>query len=83
MVNGDPDFFYNNPDVVAGKYAWDSADWVFQATVTDDSGQFGLTTQAINGNIECPGSTLAQNRYEIFDALAKQVGMTGYSSSGC
>ena len=83
MVNGDPDFFYNNPDVVAGQYAWDSADWFFQTNVHDDSGEFGLTTNAINGPLECPGSATAQKRYEIFDALAQQVGLTGYSSSGC
>jgi chitinase len=86
MVNGDPDFFYKNPERVATDYAMDSSEWFFSRIVTDDSGQFGLTTKAINGAIECSPSytgNTPQKRYEIFDALAKRVGLTGYSSAGC
>ena len=84
MVDGDPDFFYNNPELVATEYAMDSAAWFFEANVRDDSGQFGSTTSDINGAIECSGgSDTPQKRFEIFDALAKAVGLTGYSSAGC
>lgn len=86
LVNGDPDFFYNSPELVATTYAMDSAAWFFEVNVSDDSGQFGATTNSINGAIECsPGYTgdAPQKRFEIFDSLAKQVGLTGYSSSGC
>jgi len=56
MINGDPDYFYNNPELVATDYRMDSAAWFFEEFVTDDSGHFGLTTNAINGAIECQAS---------------------------
>jgi hypothetical protein len=64
----------------------DSAAWFFETIVTDNSGQFGLTTRDINGAIECSASfngDTPQNRYEIFDALAQAVGLTGYNRNGC
>jgi len=86
MVNGDKEFFYKNPELVATTYAMDSAAWYFEDRVKDNSGQFGSTTKDINGDIECsPGYTgnAPQKRFEIFDAIAKKVGLTGYSASGC
>ena len=62
----------------------DSGAWFFETIVTDRTGQFGLTTRAINGNLECfSGSIVAKQRYDIFVALASAVGMTGYSEAGC
>jgi hypothetical protein len=85
MVNGDPDFFYKNPELVATTYAMDSADWFFSTIVKDNSGSFGSTTKDINGARECngTGSPTPAKRYAIFEALAKKVGLTGYNSGGC
>lgn len=86
LVNGDPEYFYKNPDLVATTYAMDSSAWFFENNVSDDSGNFGATTKDINGAIECsPGYTgdAPQKRFEIFKALAEKVGLTGYSSNGC
>jgi chitinase len=85
-VDGDPDYFLNNPELVATIYAMDSAAWFFESEVTDDSGQFGSTTRDINGAIECSASYIGntpQKRYQIFDALAQAVGLTGYNTNGC
>ena len=86
MYQGDPDLFYNQPDLLATDdfYAMDSAAWFFENIVTDDTGQFGLTTVAINP-AECLGGSFetAMQRYEIFIALANAIGMSGYSESGC
>jgi predicted chitinase len=85
-VDGDPDFFYKNPELVATTYAMDSAAWFFETIVTDNSGQFGLTTRDINGAIECSASyngNTPEKRYQIFDALAREVGLTGYNANGC
>jgi len=84
--NNDPNLFYNQPELLETNemYAMDSGAWFFETIVTDRSGQFGLTTRAINGALECfPGSTIARRRYEIFVAIATAVGMTGYSEGGC
>jgi hypothetical protein len=89
MINGDPDYFYNNPNVVANlPYAIDSGAWYFETIVKDNSGSFGLTTKDINGPIECISSnnyvgSTPQKRYQIFEALATKVGLTGYSEGGC
>ena len=65
----------------------DSGAWFFESEVSDTSGQFGLTTKKINGALECggdeEGKAKARKRYEIFEAIAKAVGMTGYSETGC
>jgi hypothetical protein len=88
MFNGDPNLFYNQPELVAEDefYAMDSAAWFFETNVLDTSGQFGRTTKAINGALECSvgGATdKARKRYEVFVALANAVGLSGYSESGC
>lgn len=86
MINGDPEYFYKNPELVATQYAMDSSAWFFETNVRDNSGRFGETTKSINGAIECsPGYTgnVPRRRYEIFDGIAKAVGLTGYSSEGC
>jgi predicted chitinase len=85
LVNGDPNYFKNNPNAVAQlPYAVDSAAWFFETNVADRSGQFGLTTRAING-IECNGSGhhAPPKRFQIFEAMAQRVGLTGYSAAGC
>ena len=87
MYQGDADLFYNQPELVATDdfIAMDSAAWFFETIVTDTTGQFGLTTKAINGQQECSGgsSEKAKMRYEIFVALANSLGLSGYSESGC
>jgi predicted chitinase len=88
MVDNVADYFYNNPETLATTYAWDSAAWFFDTIVSDNTGNFGLTTQAINGNLECMSSnnyvgSIPQKRYQIFEALAAQVGLTGYAEGGC
>jgi predicted chitinase len=89
MINNDADYFYKNPDLVATlPYSIDSAAWYFETIVKDNSGRFGLTTKDINGPIECIGAnnyvgSKPQKRYQIFVALAIQVGLTGYSEGGC
>jgi predicted chitinase len=88
LVDGDPLYFYKNPELVAttNYYAFDSAAWFFETQVSDSTGQFGLITNAINGNIECSASysgTAVEKRYAIFVALSQQVGLTGYNSNGC
>jgi predicted chitinase len=88
LVDNDPLYFYKNPELVATTsfYAFDSAAWFFETQVLDTSGQFGSITNAINGNIECSASysgDAAEKRYTIFEALAQQVGLTGYNSNGC
>jgi len=88
MINGDPDYFYKNPELVATTYRMDSAAWFFEDRVKDDSGRFGLTTKDINGPIECKPSENYPNskpkkRYQIFEALANKMGLTGFSESGC
>lgn len=89
MFNDDPDFFYNQPELVAADpYAMDSAAWFFETIVSDTTGQFGLTTKAINGDIECSaesedGNATARKRYDVFVAIANAAGMGGYSENGC
>ena len=79
--------FYNRPELVASDpfYAMDSAAWFFETNVRDTTGQFGSTTRAINGAIECSGgsSETARRRYDVFVAVANAVGLTGYSERGC
>jgi predicted chitinase len=86
LVNGDPNYFKNNPNIVAQlPYVVDSAAWFFETNVKDTSGQFGLTTKDINGAIECNGSghQVPPKRFQIFEAMAQRVGLTGYSAAGC
>lgn len=85
LVNGDPNYFKNNPNVVAQlPYAVDATVWFFDTNVADQSGQFGLTTRSINGGIECgTGHHAPPKRFQIFEAMAQRVGLTGYSAAGC
>jgi len=87
MVNNDPDYFYNNPETVATTYAVDSAAWFFETNVLDTSGNFGSTTKSVNG-LECESwnnyvGSVPQKRWQIFQAIASQVGLTGYLENGC
>lgn len=48
--------------------------------------QFGLTTKAINGSVECTGSNVEQSkrRYKIYQAVAKAMKLTNLAAeSGC
>ena len=88
MINNDPDYFYKNPETVATTYAVDSAAWFFDANVPDNSGRFGATTKSVNGAIECNSGnnyvgSIPQKRWQIFQAIATQVGLTGYVENGC
>jgi len=50
----------------------------------DKVAELGLTTPSINGALECNGGhTAPVKRYQIFEALAKRVGLTGFLSAGC
>mmetsp|Transcript_4483 Transcript_4483/g.12880 ORF Transcript_4483/g.12880 Transcript_4483/m.12880 type:complete len:257 (-) Transcript_4483:197-967(-) len=83
----DPNLFYDHPELVATKeYAMDSASWFFQDQVHNYNGQFGWTTRAINGWLECADNgdrEIADKRYALFKHLADVVGMVGYSPDGC
>lgn len=89
MINGDPDYFYRNPGHIAAlPYSMDASAWFFEAILADDSGRFGLTTNDINGPLECNAAnnivgSKPQKRWQIFEALAEKVGLTSYSESGC
>jgi hypothetical protein len=73
-----------NPDQVAScEYAsWATAFWYWKANVGNvaavQSGQFGASTRAINGALECnPGGTnqaAAKNRYNIYTKVLVQLG---------
>jgi len=90
-INGDPNCFCNNPDIVAVNCAWDASAWCFETNVPGTTGAFGLSTKAIDGEMEClpkvttnncVGST-PQKRHQIFKVLADAVGVTGCSEVGC
>ena len=86
MINCNPNFFYNKPELVATDYALDSTTYVWELTVSEDSGCFGATTNSLNGRLEWFGvqnSHLAAQHNTIFEAIANRIGMTGYSSAGC
>nr|XP_019546612.2 endochitinase At2g43590-like [Aedes albopictus] len=72
----------NNPDMVS-----DSAEmsmrvsvWFWEARVRPEGGpssnNFGLTTKAINGGLEPPGSDLARRRYNLYVRVANALGVS-------
>lgn len=89
MFNNDPNLFYNQPELVATDdfYAMDSAAWFYESQVLGTTaGEFGETTNKINGALECSSgssSAAAKRRYEIFVSIANAVEMTGYTERGC
>ena len=65
------DLLLNNPDLVASneQYAWDTAFWFWRERVRKgqygaqvQAGQFGYSTRAINGGLECNGQNVDQSR---------------------
>jgi hypothetical protein len=74
-VNNNPNYF-------------DAAAWCFDTNVSDRSGKVGLITKDVNGALECISTnnvagSAPKKRYQIFVALAKRVGLTGYAENGC
>lgn len=71
------DELLKNPDEVATntKYSVDVSTWYWETRVRPvlgNSNQFGLTTKAINGGIECSGgpNERAQKRYAFYQKIA-------------
>lgn len=85
------DKLYQDPDMVAKdpKLGAEVSIWFWNTNVATKPGiktQFGLTTKAINGALECKGSNVAQSkkRYAIYKALCKEMKITKPASeSGC
>ncbi|ELA42015.1 uncharacterized protein VICG_00862 [Vittaforma corneae ATCC 50505] len=87
------DKLYQNPDLVAqdvdiavkvSEWFWDKK--VMTAPGVKDKKQFGSTTKAINGAIECGGSGTdqAKKRYTLYKSMAKAMGITNLASeAGC
>lgn len=81
----------NNPDQVADieDYAWATAFWYWSKNVHDNggaTGQFGATTNAINGGLECVGgpNDKAQARFRIYGNIRAAFGLAGAGDpSGC
>ncbi|KCZ76778.1 hypothetical protein H311_02220 [Anncaliia algerae PRA109] len=86
------DELYKNPEKVSEdpKIAMDVSIWFWQNRVANQpgvkEGQFGATTKAINGPIECSGggNDTPQKRYDIYTKVAKILGVTNLASpDGC
>nr|ALV66649.1 putative endochitinase [Nasonia oneida] len=85
------DYLLQNPEVVAqdSKIAVLVSVWYWEARVkpvVGGSNQFGLTTRAINGAIECSGgwNERAANRYQIYLQVADALGVWNKASeNGC
>ncbi|CAL8128543.1 unnamed protein product [Orchesella dallaii] len=72
------------------RIAWQTAFWFWGDRVHDKAGvqqgQFGATTKAINGGIECssPGHAQAQARFRLYGNVRKAFGLHGAGDpSGC
>ncbi|RVD93253.1 endochitinase [Tubulinosema ratisbonensis] len=86
------DELYKNPEKVSEdpKIAIDVSIWFWKNRVANEpgvkDGQFGATTKAINGPIECSGggSETPQKRYDIYTKVAKAMGVENLASpDGC
>lgn len=82
----------NDADSVArdDSIAWRTAFWFWAARVHDQpgvqQGQFGASTRAINGGLECsaPGHPSAQKRFQIYGNVRAAFGLAGAGDpSGC
>lgn len=72
------DRLLQNPDQVATteEYAWDVSFWFWKTNVKptlNNTFKFGLATKAINGALECSGSSTdkAKKRYQIYTEILK------------
>lgn len=85
---------YDTPEIVATDLSiaagvsfwfWDKK--VATAPGVSEKKQFGLTTKAINGELECKNNAnieKSKKRYTIYKAIAKEMGITNLASeSGC
>lgn len=87
------DDLYNDPDQVATSIetgmkvsVWFWKNKVETVSGVSDGTQFGLTTKAINGALECRGSNEDQSkkRYTIYKAMCTEFGVTNPAAeSGC
>ncbi len=86
------DRLVTNPDQVANDdtIAWKTAFWYWKTKVHINqavlNGQFGTSTKAINGPIECsyPNNPTAQKRFEIYSLILKTIGDNSKPDpSGC
>lgn len=88
------DKLYQQPELVSkdvdiavkvSEWFWDNR--VATAQGVKDKKQFGLTTKAINGALECKGNAnidKSKKRYAIYKSIAKAMGITNPASeSGC
>lgn len=80
------------PDLVAknDSVAWDTSFWFWRENVHTKPGLpfglFGVTTRAINGNLECDGplTDLAKKRFEVYKIVRKAFGYhTEANDKGC
>lgn len=86
------DKLYQNPGLVAKdpKLAMDVSIWYWDKRVATAPGvsekkQFGLTTKAINGELECKNNAnidKSKKRYALYKAIAKEMGVTNIASEG-
>lgn len=82
----DPDQIVKNLDLAVKTSMWYWDKRVLTAPGVKDKKQFGLTTKAINGPIECgKGSNpQAEKRYKLYKAIAKEMGVTNLAANtGC
>jgi len=77
---GDANVLLENPGLVANDVdlAWQSALWYWCTRVQPllgDSTDFGITTKAINGALECGGAynAVAKKRFEIYKTVLKTL----------
>jgi len=89
------DRLVHDPDIVAREeqVAWDTAFWYWKTSVHGQpgvaEGQFGVTTRAINGALECSGphQDLAVKRFNMYKIVRVAFGITaptGYADErGC
>ena len=89
---GDANVLLNNPESVATdqKKAWDVSFWYWNANVHNapgvQAGQFGSSTKAINGNLECsaPRNKAALARFAIYQKVFTIFGIGGTPNpAGC
>ncbi|KAL5516092.1 hypothetical protein EMCRGX_G001361 [Ephydatia muelleri] len=91
-LNRDANVLLNDPESVATDQnkAWNVSFWYWKANVHNapgvQDGQFGSSTKAINGNLECsaPGNPAALARYAIYQRLFTIFGIGGSPNpAGC
>ena len=89
---GDANVLLNDPESVATDQnkAWNVSFWYWKANVHNapgvQDGQFGSSTKAINGNLECsaPGNPAALARYAIYQRIFTIFGISGSPNpAGC